>query len=192
MSTTFSSYQDRPFPKNCAIMLKKPQEDGMTLGEKIRQLRKEKGFSQNLLEKRSGVNAKLLSKYETGRIIPTADTLKKIAEGLAISADYLLFDNVPKNGLSPLKDLELFDMFKEVEDMNPENKSMIKNLISAVIVKNKVQNALKPAHEEPWEDRIRKSVAKLRQGAKEYTEQEIIQIVDEAVRAVRLEEEKAS
>lgn len=164
----------------------------MTLGEKIRQLRKEKGFSQNLLEKRSGVNAKLLSKYETGRIIPTADTLKKIAEGLAISADYLLFDNVPKNGLSPLKDLELFDMFKEVEDMNPENKSMIKNLISAVIVKNKVQNALKPAHEEPWEDRIRKSVAKLRQGAKEYTEQEIIQIVDEAVRAVRLEEEKAS
>ena len=40
----------------------------MTLGEKIKQLRKEKGFSQSVLEKRSGVNAKLLSKYETGRI----------------------------------------------------------------------------------------------------------------------------
>lgn len=162
----------------------------MTLGEKIRQLRKEKGFSQSFLQKRSGVNAKLLSKYETGRIIPTADTLKKIAEGLEISADYLLFDNVPKNGLSPLKDLELFEMFKEVEDMDQENRNMIKNLVSAVIVRNKVQDVLKPAHEEPWEDRMKKTLSKLRQGAKEYTEEEIMRIVDDAVKAVRLEEEK--
>jgi transcriptional regulator with XRE-family HTH domain len=162
----------------------------MRLGEKIRQLRKERGFSQSLLEKRSGVNAKLLSKYETGRIIPTADTLRKIAEGLEISADYLLFDNVPKNGLSPLKDLELFELFKEVESMDAKNKDMIKNLINAVLIKNKVQQALKPAHEEPWEDRMRKTLAKLRQGAKGYTEEQIMQIVDEAVKAVRLEEEK--
>jgi transcriptional regulator with XRE-family HTH domain len=58
----------------------------MTLGEKIKQLRKEKGYSQTFLEKRSGVNSRLLSKYENGRIIPTADTLRKIVEGLDISA----------------------------------------------------------------------------------------------------------
>jgi transcriptional regulator with XRE-family HTH domain len=162
----------------------------MRLGEKIKQLRREKGFSQGLLEQRSGVNSKLLSKYENSRIIPTADTLKKIAEGLGISADYLLFDNVPKTGLSPLKDLELFELFKEVEDMNKENKDMIKNLIGAVIVKNKVQDALRPAHEEPWEDRMKKTLAKLRHGAKEYTEAEIFQIVDDAVKAVRREETK--
>lgn len=162
----------------------------MTLGEKIRQLRKEKGFSQSLLEERSGVNAKLLSKYETGRIIPTADTLRKIAEGLEISADYLLFDNVPKNGLSPLKDLELFELFKEVEGMDQENKGMIKNLINAVIVRNKVQGVLKPAYEEPWEDRMRKTLSKFRKRAKGYSEEEILQIVEDAVKAVRVEEEK--
>lgn len=162
----------------------------MTLGEKIKQLRKEKGFSQSVLEKRSGVNAKLLSKYENGRIIPTADTLRKIAEGLEISADYLLFNNVPKNGLSPLKDLELFEKFKEVELMDPENRTMIKSLIDAVLIKTKVQAALKPAHEQPWEDRMRKTLAKLRQGAKGYSEEEIMRIVDDAVQTVRLEEEK--
>lgn len=162
----------------------------MTLGEKIKQLRKEKGFSQSVLEKRSGVNAKLLSKYENGRIIPTADTLRKIAEGLEISADYLLFNNVPKNGLSPLKDLELFEKFKEVELMDPENRTTIKSLIDAVLIKTKVQAALKPAHEQPWEDRMRKTLAKLRQGAKGYSEEEIMRIVDDAVQAVRLEEEK--
>ncbi len=162
----------------------------MTLGEKIKQLRKEKGFSQSVLEKRSGVNAKLLSKYENGRIIPTADTLRKIAEGLEISADYLLFNNVPKNGLSPLKDLELFEKFKEVELMDPENRTTIKSLIDAVLIKTKVQAALKPAREQPWEDRMRKTLAKLRQGAKGYSEEEIMRIVDDAVQTVRLEEEK--
>jgi transcriptional regulator with XRE-family HTH domain len=163
----------------------------MTLGEKIKQLRQEKGYSQTFLEKRSGVNSKLLSKYENGRIIPTADTLRKIAEGLDISADYLIFDNVPKDGRCQLNDLELFERFKEVERMDSENRKMIVNLIDAVIIKTKVQQAIKPASELPWEERMQQTLARLRKRAQGYSEQEIMQIVDEAVEAVRLEE-KAS
>ena len=164
----------------------------MSLGEKIKQLRQEKGYSQTLLEKRSGVNSKLLSKYENGRIIPTADTLRKIAEGLDISADYLIFDNVPKDGRCQLNDLELFERFKEVELMDSENRKMIVNLIDAVIIKTKVQQAIKPASELPWEERMRQTLAGLRKRAQGYSEQEIMKIVDEAVEAVRLEEKKAS
>lgn len=164
----------------------------MNIGKKIRQLRAEKGFSQSFLEKKSGVNSKLLSKYENGRIMPTADTLRKIAEGLEISTDYLIFDNVPKDGLSQLKDLELFEKFKEVERLDPENRDLIKSLIDAVIIKNKVLAAIKPAQEEPWEARMRKTLSKLRKGAEGYSEEKIMNIVDEAVEAVRLEEKKAS
>jgi len=164
----------------------------MSLGEKIKQLRQEKGYSQTFLEKRSGVNSKLLSKYENGRIIPTADTLRKIAEGLDISADYLIFDNVPKDGRCQLDDLELFERFKEVERMDSENRKMIVNLIDAVIIKTKVQQAIKPASELPWEELMRQTLARLRKRAQGYSEQEIMQIVDEAVEAVRLEEKKAS
>ena len=164
----------------------------MTLGEKIKQLRQEKGYSQTFLEKRSGVNSKLLSKYENGRIIPTADTLRKIAEGLDISADYLIFDNVPKDGRCQLNDLELFERFKEVELMDSENRKMIVNLIDAVIIKTKVQQAIKPASELPWEERMRQTLNRLRKRTQGYSEQEIMQIVDEAVEAVRLEEKKAS
>jgi transcriptional regulator with XRE-family HTH domain len=163
----------------------------MTLGQKIKQLRQEKGYSQILLEKRSGVNSKLLSKYENGRIIPTADTLRKIAEGLDISADYLIFNNVPKDGRCQLNDLELFERFKEVERMDPENRKMIVNLIDAVIIKTKVQQAIKSAGELPWEERMQQTLDRLRKRAQGYSEQEIMQIVDEAVEAVRLEE-KAS
>jgi transcriptional regulator with XRE-family HTH domain len=164
----------------------------MSLGEKIKQLRQEKGYSQTFLEKRSGVNSKLLSKYENGRIIPTADTLRKIAEGLDISADYLIFDNVPKDGRCQLNDLELFERFKEVELMDSENRKMIVNLIDAVIIKTKVQQAIMPASELPWEERMRQTLNRLRKRTQGYSEQEIMQIVDEAVEAVRLEEKKAS
>jgi transcriptional regulator with XRE-family HTH domain len=164
----------------------------MTLGEKIKQLRQEKGYTQTFLEKRSGVNSKLLSKYENGRIIPTADTLRKIAEGLDISADYLIFDNVPKDGRCQLNDLELFERFKEVERMDSENKKMIVNLIDAVVIKAKVQQALKPVSELSWEERMQQTLARLRKRAQGYSEQEIMQIVDEAVETVRLEKKKAS
>ncbi len=162
-----------------------------SLGEKIRMLRQEKGLSQVLLEKKSGVNSKLLSKYENGRIIPTADTLRKIAEGLETSADYLIFDNVPKDGLSQIEDLDLFEKFKEVEQMDAENKNIIRSLIEAIIIKNKVQNIIKPKKEEPWEDRMRQTLTKLRKRAKGYSEEDIMQIVNKAVQAVRLEKENA-
>ncbi|MBU1342368.1 MAG: helix-turn-helix domain-containing protein [Proteobacteria bacterium] len=160
-----------------------------SLGEKIRMLRQEKGLSQVLLEKKSGVNSKLLSKYENGRIIPTADTLRKIAEGLETSADYLIFDNVPKDGLSQIQDLDLFEKFKEVEQMDAENKNIIRSLIEAIIIKTKVQNVMKSKKEEPWEDRMRQTLTKLRKRAKGYSEEDIMQIVDKAVQAVRLEEQ---
>jgi len=158
-----------------------------SLGEKIRMLRQEKGLSQVLLEKKSGVNSKLLSKYENGRIIPTADTLKKIAQGLETSADYLIFDNVPKDGLSRIQDLDLFEKFKEVERMDAESKKIIKSLIEAVIIKNRVQEVIKPKKDAPWEDRMRQTLDKLRKRAKGYSEDEIMQVVDQAVQAVRLE-----
>jgi transcriptional regulator with XRE-family HTH domain len=161
----------------------------MTLGEKIKQLRKEKGYSQTFLEKKSGVNSRLLSKYENGRIIPTADTLRKIVEGLDISADYLIFNNVPKDGRCQLSDLELFERFKEVERMDSENRKMIVNLIDAVIIKTKVQQAIKLASGLPWEERMQQTLGRLRKRAQGYSEQEIMKIVDEAV---RLEEKKAS
>jgi transcriptional regulator with XRE-family HTH domain len=165
--------------------------DMITLGQKIKQLRNEKGLSQSDLEKRSGVSSKLLSKYENGRIMPTADTLKKIAEGLDISADYLIFDNVPKDGRCQLNDLQLFERFKEVERMPDEEKLIIMHLIDAVIVKTRVEQAVKIAKNQTWERQMRQTVDKLRKRAEGYSEQQIMQIVDEAVEAVRFEENKA-
>ncbi len=76
--------------------------------------------------------------------------------------------------------------------MDSENRKMIVNLIDAVIIKTKVQQAIKPASGLPWEERMQQTLGRLRKRAQGYSEQEIMKIVDEAVEAVRLEEKKVS
>lgn len=158
----------------------------MTFGTKLKNLRAEKGLSQAALEAISGVNCKLLSKYENERIVPSADTLRKIAEALQISADYLIFDNAPKDGISTLNDLELFEKFKEVERMSFENRTMIKNMIDALLIKSKVESVIQPsAQEEPWESRMQNTLDRLRERTKGYSEEEILAVVNKAVEEVR-------
>lgn len=164
----------------------------MTLGQKLRALRAEKGLSQAALEEISGVNSKLLSKYENERIVPTADTLRKIAQALQISADYLIFENAPKNGISQISDLELFEKFQEVERMPVENRTMIKNMIDALIIKSKVESVIKPQQsKDSWESRMQSTLDRLRARNKDYSEDQILEIVNKAVEEVRGEKKAA-
>ena len=92
----------------------------MTIAERIRLYRQQKGLSQNELASKSGVNNKSLSRYELGSSIPPADALKAIADALAISADTLLSDDV-----TTIKDMELLKRFQIIQEMTGEDKAMI-------------------------------------------------------------------
>jgi hypothetical protein len=76
--------------------------------------------------------------------------------------------------------------------MPAEENMVIMYLIDAVIVKTKVEQAIKPTNDQPWENQMRQTLAKLHKRAEGYSEQEIMKIVDEAVGAVRLEKKKVS
>ena len=52
----------------------------MKLGEKIKQLRKSKGISQEELASTLKINRNFLSRIETGKSEPTASMLKNIAK----------------------------------------------------------------------------------------------------------------
>lgn len=116
----------------------------MELSEKIKQIRNEKGLSQKELAERAGLNIKLISKYETNTIAPKLESLKKIARALDVTTDYLLFDDVPKDGVTTLKDAKLFEKFKILEAMDEESKKTVENVIDAVIVKNQVEGVVIP------------------------------------------------
>lgn len=62
------------------------------LSEKIRELRRKSGLSQEELADKLDVSRQAVSKWETGAAVPTADTLVNLADLFGVSLDYLLRD----------------------------------------------------------------------------------------------------
>ena len=60
------------------------------LRERLKTLRKEKGYSQKSLSQELGVSQQAVGKWETGRSSPDPSTLARLAELLETSVDYLL------------------------------------------------------------------------------------------------------
>lgn len=59
-------------------------------GEKLRALRKERGWSQKELAGRLGLVAASVSAYEQDKKVPSVEILIKICSVFQVSADYLL------------------------------------------------------------------------------------------------------
>ncbi len=62
----------------------------MTFAERLKQLRKEKGLTQEELALIISKNRSTVAGYETERKEPDHETLKKLADYFEISVDYLL------------------------------------------------------------------------------------------------------
>ena len=66
----------------------------MSLGDKmknkLKDLRKEKGYTQIALQMKTGIEQALLSKFENEERVPPTETLIKLAEFYNVSIDYIL------------------------------------------------------------------------------------------------------
>lgn len=71
-------------------------EWSMILAEKIMQLRKEQGWSQEELAVRLGVSRQSVSKWESMASLPDLDKILKMSELFGVSTDYLLKDEAPQ------------------------------------------------------------------------------------------------
>jgi len=62
----------------------------MTIGEYIKKLRRDKGWSQRLLSYKSGLSNAAISKIETNKRIPEIDSLTSLARAFGIDRDILI------------------------------------------------------------------------------------------------------
>ena len=60
------------------------------VGDKVRDLRKERGWSQQELADQAGISMQTVSNLETGRHVPGIATLSKIAGALGVPLSDLL------------------------------------------------------------------------------------------------------
>ena len=113
----------------------------MALGERIRTLRTEHGWSQAELGNHIGTDSQRISRYETGKITPSLDALTRLAQALNTSTDYLLIENAPRQPLTPA-DAEIANRINQLHTLNPDDTHAILHIIDGLIAKNRVHHAL--------------------------------------------------
>lgn len=111
----------------------------MPLGERIKLLRKEKGWSQDELVKQIGADARQISRYETGKITPSAEALVKFAEVFDVSIDYLLVEDAPRRPLR-LDDAGLLERLQDIHTLSEEDRSSLLHILDALLAKHKMKS----------------------------------------------------
>ena len=73
----------------------------MSFSERLRAARESKGLSQTDLAKRAGFQPSAICHFENGRRAPSLDSLKKLADALSVSLDYLAGRSEQKGSAGP-------------------------------------------------------------------------------------------
>jgi transcriptional regulator with XRE-family HTH domain len=115
----------------------------MTIGDKIKELRRKRNMSQTDLGNLAGVHYSHIGKYENNQQVPSTETLKKIANVFEVPIDYLLDDDSTNSIKVSFQDEDLLRDFKAIEQMPEDDKRTIKELINAFIVKNQIKQLVK-------------------------------------------------
>ena len=108
----------------------------MTLGDKITELRKQKGCSQNELAKNIEASREAIGKYERNEAVPSVETAKKIADIFNVTLDYL----VDETAVSSF-DKQTVIRIKSIEKLNPEDKSHLFAVLDAFLRDVKTKQA---------------------------------------------------
>ena len=115
-------------------------------GQILAELRKDAHLSQKELAALFSVSAGTISNYETGRYIPSFDTLIKLADYFDVSTDYLLGRTTSSISLNKLKGAytpgkTLSDIIETLLSFDDENRTLISRVIEIVRVYNTIESS---------------------------------------------------
>ena len=110
------------------------------LSKRIKELRKEKKWSQDDLAKKiDAADSRQISRYETGRITPSVETTVKIAQAFDVTTDYLLLENAPRKPFL-LEDRQALNQLETIQKLSEKDKDCIFHIIDTFSAKDKIKS----------------------------------------------------
>jgi transcriptional regulator with XRE-family HTH domain len=121
----------------------------MVIGERLKELRERKNFSQGEIEKRTGLLRCYISRVENGHTVPSIETLEKLARALEIPMYQLFYEgekppalpNLPKRKSaddiawgSTGKEADFLSRFRKVLSKTKESDKKILMLMAQKMV----------------------------------------------------------
>jgi transcriptional regulator with XRE-family HTH domain len=110
----------------------------MPLGDRLRELRQRRGWSQAQLARKLDVHQKQISGYERGVHTPSVEALVKIAKAFNVSLDYLALDEHVEQRTT-IADRELVERLEAIDKLSEADKATVKAVLDTFIVKSRFQ-----------------------------------------------------
>ena len=102
--------------------------DKLTLGDRIREVRKKQKLTQEQLAERLDISVEFVGQIERGLKMPSIQVFVKIVEALNVSADYLLRDSVSTGQLFGENAIG-----QKIEQLTPKQRIALEALIDTYI-----------------------------------------------------------
>jgi len=111
--------------------------------QRVADARRACDLTQGELAEKAGVHISHIQRIEAGTSQPTVDILKRIAETLLVSIDFLVLGQASAEAAQIFADRELLEKFVAIEKCTEEDKQAIKTLLTAMILKQRVEAAVR-------------------------------------------------
>lgn len=102
--------------------------DKLALGQKLRQARKEKGYTQQALAEIADIGTVYLGEIERGIKFPSINSFIKIIEALDISADYVLRDELTSGEAYIYDEITI-----KLKDLTPKQRKAAADILDAYL-----------------------------------------------------------
>lgn len=99
------------------------------LGNRIREYRKERGFSQEILAEKSGVSTNTISRIEGGQMAMSVGILQKIVKALGVDANTLLGVSTEVNETK----IWVSAFSSRVQELKKNEQEILKHTMNALI-----------------------------------------------------------
>jgi transcriptional regulator with XRE-family HTH domain len=113
----------------------------MTVGDKIKQIRKDKGLQQKAVASEVGLDQSNYNKVENGRREPSVEVLQKLAVFFGVTVDELLNPDDKKQPTPvTVEDKTVSEKIRLVEQLEEDDKNVIYKMLDTMLTKKKFQD----------------------------------------------------
>lgn len=113
----------------------------MAIGEQIKNLRKERGWSQADLATKINGDAGQISRYENGKITPSVEAIVKFAELFDVSVDYLLVENAARRPFRQSDDA-LEQRLGDLDQLSDADRDALLHILDGLLANTRIRAAL--------------------------------------------------
>lgn len=117
------------------------QDLRQAFGKRLKELRKQKGWTQKELANMLDIRYSHLNKYENGMHAPPLEKLTQLADIFDVSLDYLIM-GLPMEE-SPIRNELLHKRFKVLETFAEDDKATVIKVLDAMIAKHNMESTVK-------------------------------------------------